>query len=140
MRIYNGEGLIMGRLASQAAKDALIGEEVHIINCEKILISGRRDNTILWQQDKRERNGYPLKSQHHSRMPERVVRRAIRGMLPWKINRGKIAFKRVMCHRGVPEALASEKPIIIETAKALKLPNLKYISIGDLCRAVGGKQ
>ena len=140
MKIYNGEGIIMGRLASQAAKDALIGEEVHIINCEKILISGQRKNTIHHQQDKRERNGYPLKSQHHSSMPERVVRRAIRGMLPWKINRGQIAFKRVMCHRGAPAELSSEKPIVIESAKATKLPNLKYITIGDLCRAIGGKQ
>ncbi len=131
----------MGRLAAVVAKDALMGEEVHVLNCEKVMISGKRENTIARQQDKRERVGYPLKSQHHSRMPERVVRRAVRGMLPWKINRGKIAFKRVICHRGTaPAEIASEKAIVIEQAKASKLPNLNYITVGEMCRAVGGKQ
>ncbi len=131
----------MGRLATLVAKDALMGEEVHIINCEKVMISGRRENTIERQQDKRERVGYPLKSQHHSRMPERVVRRAVRGMLPWHINRGKIAFKRVICHRSsAPDDVPKQTPIVVKDASMHKLPNLNYITIGELCRAVGGKQ
>ncbi len=139
MRVYNGEGIILGRLAALAAKDALLGEEVQVINCEKIIISGTPKNTARWQQDKRERKGYPLKSQIHPRVPERIVRRAIRGMLPWKTNRGKVAFKRVMCHRGVPGNLASEQTIVLAKASSKKLPNLKYMSVGELARQLGGK-
>ena len=140
MKVYNGEGMIMGRLASKVAKDALLGEEVYIVNCEKVMISGKRENSIQKQQIKRERVGYPLKSQHHSRMPERVVRRAVRGMLPWKNDRGKVAFKRIMCYRGIPTELATEKLLVLEDAKASKLPNLSYITISDMCKALGGKQ
>ena len=44
MKIYNGEGMILGRLAAIAAKEALLGEEVKVVNCEKVIISGKRSN------------------------------------------------------------------------------------------------
>ena len=35
---------ILGRLASYVAKRALEGEEVIIVNCEKCIVSGNREN------------------------------------------------------------------------------------------------
>ena len=43
MIIIDGKGSILGRVASYAAKQALKGEEIAILNCEDILISGNRN-------------------------------------------------------------------------------------------------
>jgi len=139
MKVYNGKDLILGRLATVVAKQALLGEEVKVVNCEKIMISGRKTNTVAMEKQKRDRKGYPLKSANFSRLPDRFVRRAIRGMLPWKQSRGKEAFKRIMCYKGVPEEYA-ENHIVVEGATVKKLPTLKYMSVGDVCKSLGGKQ
>ena len=137
MKIYNGEGIILGRLAAAAAKDALLGEEVRIINCEKIIVSGKKTNTFQLAKARRDRKGYPLKSAKHSRLPERYVRRTVRGMLPWKFSRGKEAFKRVMCYRGIPEEFAGKESISIKKASVKKLPTLKYVTVNQICKAIG---
>lgn len=139
MKIYNCEGIILGRAASRIAKDALLGEEVIVINCEKAIISGKKSNTIQVQKQRRERSGYPLKSGHISRLPERFVRRTVRGMLPWKQSRGKEAFRRVKCFRGIPSEFARQEQTILKDSSLEKLPSLKYITIGELCRSLGGK-
>ena len=59
MKIYNGESMILGRLAARVAKDALLGEEVKVVNCDKVIISGRKTNTFANEKQKREhRKGY----------------------------------------------------------------------------------
>lgn len=139
MKIYNCDGIILGRAASHIAKDALLGEEVVVVNCEKAVISGKKSNTVQLQKQRRERKGYPPKSSWISRLPERFVRRTIRGMLPWKLSRGKEAFRRIKCFRGVPEEFAGQEQIILKESSVDKLPSLKYITIGELCRSLGGK-
>ena len=139
MKIYNGEGLILGRLATVIAKEILLGEEIQVVNCEKIVISGKKEKVVANEKKKRDRKGYPLKSAKFSRLPDRYMRRTIRGMLPWKNTRGKEAYKRVMCYIGIPEVIANEKIIVLEKASAKKLPTLKYITVGEVCKALGGK-
>ena len=139
MKVYNGEGIVLGRLASFAAKDALWGEEVKVLNCEKVIISGKPVNTQAWQQQRRNRIGYPPKSQTHSRSPELMVRRSIRGMLPWRMARGREAYTRVKCYRGLPAEFASVPQIVLTKESSAKLPSLNYITIGDLGKQLGGK-
>lgn len=135
MKVYNGEGAILGRLASQAAKDALLGEEVIVINAEKIIISGKKENTFAHEKERRDRKGYPLKSAKFSRLPDRFVRRSIRGMLPWKNARGKEAFKKIQCYVGIPKNVSAEKAILLQK----QLPNLKYTTVAQVCKQLGGK-
>lgn len=139
LKIYDGKGLILGRLAAAAAKSALLGDEVKVINCEKVVISGRKTYVFARNKQRLDRKGYPLKSARLSRLPERYVRRSIRGMLPWKHSRGKEAFRRVMCYRGVPEELAGKENITIEKAAAKKLPTLYFTTVEEICRSAGGK-
>ncbi|MEK6899581.1 MAG: 50S ribosomal protein L13 [Nanoarchaeota archaeon] len=140
MKLYNGEGMILGRLAAKVAKDALMGEEVNVVNCEKVIISGSKEVSYERAKVKRDRGGHPMRRQLHSRLPERWVRRSIRGMLPWKQARGKEAFERIMCFRGVPAHFAQQEMIVLEDSSAKKLPNLKFTTIGDICKHIGGKQ
>ncbi|MBT6402604.1 50S ribosomal protein L13 [Candidatus Woesearchaeota archaeon] len=140
MKVYNGEGMVLGRLATMVAKDILLGETVNVVNSEKVIISGDKTKVVANEKKKRDRKGYPLKSAKFTRSPDRCVRRTIRGMIPWKQARGKEAFKRVMCFIGVPEVLANEKMITVEKHSVKKLPTLNYITIGKICKALGGKE
>ena len=38
--IINADNLVLGRMAAIAAKQALLGEDVRIVNCEKAIITG----------------------------------------------------------------------------------------------------
>ena len=60
-------------------------------------------------------------------------------MLPYKKARGKEAFKRIMCYKGVPEGFAKEKMLTLQSAHVKKLPSLKYVKVGDICKLLGGK-
>ena len=42
MKIIDGKGAILGRLASYAAKQALKGEEIVVLNCEEVIITGNK--------------------------------------------------------------------------------------------------
>jgi len=139
MKLYNGEGMLLGRLASRVAKDALLGEEVSVVNCEKIMVSGSKEINFARAKQKRGWGGHPLRRQTHSRLPDKWVRRSIRGMLPWKQARGKEAYKLIKCRIGLPEELRGKELITLSDASVKKLPNLKYTTIGEICRHIGGK-
>jgi len=139
MKVYDGTGMLLGRMASKIAKDLLLGEEIRVINCEKFLISGKKENTMARESARLKRKGYPLKSTKVSRQPYLFVRKSIRGMLPFKTARGREAFKRVLCYEGVPSELAQEKAIHLEFAAATKLPTMRMITIGEICNRMRGK-
>ncbi len=136
--IIDAQDLILGRMATVVAKKAILGESVNIINCESVVISGNKKNIISNYQQKRER-GEPSHGPHFPRRADLVVKRTIRGMLPYKTSRGLDAFKRVKCYVGIPSELESQKAETIESAKIDKLPNLKYISLGKISKLLGSK-
>lgn len=141
MKIIDGEGLLLGRVCSLAAKMALLGEEVKIVNCEKIVVSGDPQKIFAREREKRQRRGYPLKKAKLSNLPDYFVRRVVRGMLPYKKERGREAFKRIKCYRGIPEGLVIEKNNFkkIEKISSKKLPIQKYVSVGEICDWLRGR-
>lgn len=129
---------ILGRLATYCAKNALLGSHVKIFNCERVAISGDR-HLIIQRNLTRMKRGNPVRGPFISRMPDRYVRRIIRGMLPYKKSKGREAFERVQCYIGVPENFKDKKMATVEGASISKLPNLKYVYIKELCRLLGAK-
>jgi len=67
-------------------------------------------------------------------MPDRFVRRCIRGMLPYKQEKGRKAFKRVMCYIGIPDEFKDKKTETIENCNVSKVPSLKYVYISEICK------
>ena len=53
--VINGDGLLLGRLASLVAQRGLAGEEIAIVNVEKVIISGSRARVLANYRHKRER-------------------------------------------------------------------------------------
>lgn len=134
----DAKNAIVGRVVSYAAKQALLGNTVNIFNCEEAVISGRTLDNRDKYYHRIFKLGRPEKGPFASRMPDRFVRRMVRGMVPYKLGRGREAFERVMCYIGVPEKFKDKK--LIKVAKeASALPKPSYQTIGQLCVSLGGR-
>lgn len=129
MKIIDGKNVVMGRLASFVAKEALKGEEIKIVNCDQVLITGNRKTTEREFQNKRKRIGSGQKGPKISRTSEKIVKRAIRGMLPdHREGRGREAFKRIICYNGLPDKFKDTKKITFNHEDKLKYIKVKEIT------------
>jgi large subunit ribosomal protein L13 len=138
MIIVDGKNLIVGRVATFVAKQALNGETIKIINCEEMYVTG--DKEFLFNDAERKRNqGTWEKGPFYLRQPDRYVRRIVRGMIPYKTSRGNLAYKRVLCYIGSPKELEQHKAITLDNANIKHIKNLKYQTVGTLCKHMGAK-
>ncbi|MEM4239744.1 MAG: 50S ribosomal protein L13 [Candidatus Woesearchaeota archaeon] len=131
--------LVVGRMGSYAAKQALLGHSVNIFNCEKAVMTGGRDFNVEQYRYLIKETGQPQKGPFISRLPDRFVRRQIRGMLPHKKARGMAAWKRIMCYVGVPEEFKGKKLSTLDWAGLKHKKTMKIITIGELCKMIGGR-
>jgi large subunit ribosomal protein L13 len=114
MKILEGKDAILGRLASYAAKEALQGEDIAIVNCEQIIITGNKKDIEGYLASKRKRVGSTQKGPKVSRTSEKIVKRTIRGMLPnYRTGRGRVALKKIKCYVGVPKEFEAGKRMIV---------------------------
>ena len=132
----DAENAIVGRIGAFAAKKALLGDTIKIFNCEKAVMSGSKTNVSQRYYHRRNVVGQPQKGPFISRLPDRFVRRTIRGMLPYKKEKGKQAFKRIMCYLGVPEQFKDKKLQKVPGADAKKLTILKKIKVEEVCKKI----
>lgn len=130
MKIIDGKNAILGRLASYAAKESLKGEELAIINCEQIFITGNRKNIMEGFEAKRKRVGSTQKGPKVSRTNEKIVKMTIRGMLPnaRRMGRGRDAIKRIKCYTGVPKEFEGKEKISMEQKAITKGIRVKEIA------------
>ena len=138
MKIYDASGQILGRLSTSIAKDLLKGENVSVTNCEKAVISGNPQVTKK-QYLERIQRGDPYHGPFYPKTPKGIVRRTIRGMLPYKKPKGREAFRRLRVYVGIPDELKDKESIRIEEADVNKL-RCKHISVGDLSVWLGCKK
>ena len=129
MKVIDGTNAVLGRLASFVAKEALKGEEIKIINCEKIIITGNKKSIEKEFFETRNRVGTRQIGPKVSRVSEKIVKRTIRGMLPdHRQGRGRQAFKRIMCYNQVPQELKDLKTISLNEKEKKKYIEVKEIS------------
>lgn len=133
--IIDANGATLGRLSTNAAKRLLNGEEIAVINSEKAIISGKKSAIKNRYKDKREVGTY-RKGPFFPRMPDRIVKRTIRGMISYQTPHGRASFKRLKCYIGVPKEFEGKKFETIEEAK--KQP-VNYITIEELSKLLGAK-
>ncbi|MCK4474402.1 50S ribosomal protein L13 [Candidatus Bathyarchaeota archaeon] len=133
--IINAEGLILGRMASTVAKRLLRGETITIVNAEKAVISGKRKSKVRAAKEFLQ-VGHPRKGPFHYRRPDRIVRKTVRGMLPYKQPKGKQAYKRLKVFTGAPEQVKDQEMETVAEAHAGKL-TCPYFTVGELAREIG---
>ena len=133
--IIDASGATLGRLSTNTAKRLLNGEEIAVVNSEKAIISGKKAKLKNDYIQKREVGTY-RKGPFFPRMPDRIVKRTIRGMIPYQKPHGRTAFKRLKCHIGVPKEFKGKNFESIEDAK--KHP-VEFMTIGELSKSLGAK-
>lgn len=136
--IINGDGLLLGRMASIVAKRALKGESIAIVNAEKVIISGSRSR-VLSQYDRKRSRGSREGGPFFPRRPDHIVRRTIRGMLPYKKPAGMEAFKRIKVYVGVPSDLAGSPMETLGEAHMDRLNTPKTVTVGAVSTFLGAK-
>lgn len=138
MKIYDATDQVLGRMSTSIAKDLLKKENVFVVNCEKAVISGNPKTTKEHYLQRVQRSD-PHHGPFFPKTPKGIVRRTIRGMLPFYKVKGQEAFRRLRVYVGVPENLENKKFIRLEDADVNKL-RCKYITVGDLSIFLGAKK
>jgi len=127
--IFDGENAIVGRLGSYVAKELLKGNSVQIINSEKAIISGNKKNILEKIRNLRRKGGSSQKGPKISKLPDRFLKRKIRGMLPWDKAKGRQAYKRLKCFTGNPLKQEEMKQVKeIKYKRPYKFMTIKQIS------------
>ncbi|MGN1186089.1 MAG: 50S ribosomal protein L13 [Methanobrevibacter wolinii] len=138
--IVDGEGSILGRLASTVSKALLNGEEVVVLNAEKIIITGTKDWAYARYKQRVDRksisNPRDLGPKYPHR-PDDIFRRTVRGMLPIKKTKGRVAYKNLKAFVGVPNEY---KDAEITAVPQAEIENVKKsIELGEISRLLGAK-
>ena len=136
--IIDAKDLIVGRMATFVAKKALLGEKIDIVNSEQAIMTGARKSIFARYKVKREM-GQVLHGPYIMRKPDRFVKRLIRGMLPYKQEKGRKAFESIKCHVGIPEEFKDKEMQTVKFASVSKLTSLKYTTVKNICKFMGAK-
>ena len=116
--VIDGKDTVLGRLASFAAKSALKGNEVIIVNCNDIIITGNKKDLEKSFKEKASRYGHSQKVPRLHKVSEKIVKKTIRGMLPnYREGRGRQAFKKIKCYNLVPKEFSEVKKISLKQEK-----------------------
>ena len=136
VEIIDAKGLIIGRLGTHVAKKLLSNKELEIaiVNAEKAIVSGSRKMVLTQYKGKRELN-HPRKGPYFPKMPDRILKRTIRGMLPYQQPKGRDALKRVKVYIGIPKELEGKKMKTVDSAKNRNLES--YMELEEVSRILG---
>lgn len=125
--IIDGEGKVLGRLATEAARllrgkhkpiftpHINTGDHVVIINADKVILTGNKLNQKMYYRH----SGYPggLKATSYDKLmqnkPEFAVYKAVTGMLPHN-SLGRDMATKLRVYRGNEHPHAAQKPEIWE--------------------------
>lgn len=128
MAIIDATDAPIGRIASIVAKRLLQGEEIHIVNAEKAIITGDKTEIKQRYKKKREIGGTKRKGPYFPRMPHMILKRTVRGMLPYQQPKGRKAFKRLRVYIGIPKEFEGKEIEKMEFRKSEKYITLKELS------------
>ena len=123
--IIDAEGKVLGRLASEVAQilrgkhkptyspHVDTGDHVIIINASKIVVTGKKAQQKMYYRHSQYPGG--LKSVSYERMfarsPERVVRMAVKGMLPHN-TLGRMMYRKLKVYDGTEHPHDAQKPVV----------------------------
>ena len=125
--IIDAEGKTLGRLASVVAATLRgkhkptyaphmdMGDFVIIVNAEKVAVTGKKETQKFYFRH----SGYPGGLRRESvrqvrqRFPERLIERAVRGMLPHNVL-GEQQLKKLRVYAGPSHPHASQQPVALD--------------------------
>lgn len=136
MKIIDASNKILGRLATRVAKQLLLGETIVIVNSEKAVITGPKARVLSLYKQRRER-GIPSRGPFFPKRPDMILKRTIRGMLPYKQEKGDLALKRLRCYISIPSEFEGKEFATIEGADIANSSSEKYVELATISKQLG---
>jgi len=129
--LVDAENQTLGRLATEVASVLRgknkasftphldTGDFVIVVNADKIRVSGNKAQDKLYRRHSGRPGGMKVETFAHlqERLPERIVEKAIKGMLPHNAL-GRQLFRKLKVYRGAehPHAAQQPKPLALDPA------------------------
>ena len=132
--VIDAKGHILGRLASNVAERIMDGEEIVILNAEAVIITGTKEVVFADFKAKVDR-GQIRKGPYYPRRADLILKRVIRGMIPWTTTSGREAYRRIHAFVGSPEQFNDVQKETIESA--MRLNTGKYTTLGAVSKFLG---
>ena len=148
--VVDARDCIMGRVATQVAEAALDGQSVAVVNAERAVITGREEQ-IKEKYKKRvdigDDNQY-----FYPKRPDGILKRAVRGMVPHKQQRGREAFESIRVYVGNPyeedsaggsprsgdgEAVEAE---VLDGTSLDRLSNIRFVTLAEVSETLGANK
>ena len=135
----DASNLIAGRLSSKIAKKLINGENVVIVNAEKAIMVGRREEIVAKYKKKVDATVHsnPDFGPKYERIPSRILKRMIKGMLPNRKVTAERLMKQLKIYNGVPITLKDTKfDVMTEVANKDKHD---FITLKEIAELIGGR-
>lgn len=144
--VYDADGLVLGRLASTVA-DLLLkstrgggSDRVVIVNAEKTVVSGKPTSVFATYHDKYALN-HARKGPYFPRMPDMILKRTVRGMLPYQAkSSGRRALRNLRVEIGCPSHLSGDLPEGHEQGDVSKIRRAlpqRFVRLGEISANLG---
>jgi large subunit ribosomal protein L13 len=130
--VVDAKDCILGRVASEVAQQALDGQRVAVVNAENAVITGNPESTMETYRKRAEIGSDS--GPHYPKRPDRIFKRSIRGMVPYKQDHGREAFENVRVYLGNPYDAEGE---VLDGTSLDRLSNIKFISLGEISEKLG---
>ena len=130
--VVDARDCILGRVASEVAQQILAGQRVAVVNAEDAVITGNKEDTLDTYRTRAEVGSD--RGPYYPKRPDRIFKRAIRGMVPYKKEHGREAFENVRVYVGNPY---DEDGAVLEGTSLDRLSNIKFISLGEISEKLG---
>lgn len=114
-------GLIRGKHRPNFTPHLDTGDFVIVINAEKVEVTGRKPAQKLYRRNSGRPGGMKVETFSHlqARLPERIVEKAVWGMLP-HTRLGRAQFTKLKVYKGSQHPHEAQKPETIDMSKMLK--------------------
>ncbi|NDC14280.1 MAG: 50S ribosomal protein L13 [Synechococcaceae bacterium WB9_2_170] len=116
--LVDAENQTLGRLASEVAQVLRgkldTGDFVVIINADKVRVSGNKSTQKVYRRHSGRPGGMKTETFAHlqARLPERIVEKAIKGMLPHNAL-GRQLFRKLKVYKGAEHPHAAQQPQVL---------------------------
>merc|ERR1719258_978196 len=119
--LVDASGMRLGRMSSEIAKLLLgkhkptytpgadMGDYVVVVNAEEVIVTGKKSTQKLYRRHSGRPGGMTTEvfSDLQQRIPERIVEKAVKGMLP-KNSHGRELFRHLKVYKGGPVTKTSK--------------------------------
>lgn len=142
--VVDAEGMRLGRMASECAKLLLgkhkpeytpgadMGDAIVIVNCEKVIVTGKKATDKLYRRHSGRPGGMKIESYEElqARIPERIVEKAIVGMLP-KNAHGRNLFRNLKVYKGPEHPHEAQQPQPLTFGGLTTTPDTRLLEFID---------